>query len=428
MIIKTLIVSEGKINAAIATSFNSQSQAADCCFELFGFDVLIDDLFQVWLMEVNFAPSLTADSALDYQIKSKVLTDMLNLIGLKKSAQNTINSTNTSVNSSVLKKRMPYTNGIANNNIAANTTEESLTFHFHGDFEHRHQYATMVHQELEENNEINHSQSFEQQMLKLVWAQFKEELSQPAEKKIVFNYLQERQRSMQNNNQFHLIYPKHENYSEYQKFFSVDRISNELLGRFVFFLHHYSQLNSPQSSSQEENAKKSVKFKTSTKKKKSALDMSKMKKKLLMHTVYSQQYAGLHHPSNIGTGTSTKTEVEASVGAQRPRSAMKASSGPNNPYSDAIQNQNIQESRSNHNSRYSTPRRPTSKSPYDITEDDEEAEADDEGKEGNNTEDNKEVEDTKVYEFQVEHWNQIHNRWARAMGRSTAHNRVAKPS
>lgn len=54
------------------------------CFELYGFDILIDSDFKPWLLEVNLSPSLSADSPLDMLIKSFLISDMFNLIGIKK--------------------------------------------------------------------------------------------------------------------------------------------------------------------------------------------------------------------------------------------------------------------------------------------------------------------------------------------------------
>lgn len=52
------------------------------CFELFGFDILIDNRLKPWLIEVNLSPSLATESPLDKKIKTGLLTDLFNLIGV----------------------------------------------------------------------------------------------------------------------------------------------------------------------------------------------------------------------------------------------------------------------------------------------------------------------------------------------------------
>lgn len=51
-------------------------------FELFGFDILLDNKLKPWLLEVNISPSLSSSSPLDKKIKTVLLCDTLNLIGL----------------------------------------------------------------------------------------------------------------------------------------------------------------------------------------------------------------------------------------------------------------------------------------------------------------------------------------------------------
>ena len=52
------------------------------CFELYGFDILIDSDLKPWLLEVNLSPSLNCDTPIDMKIKSALLCDLLNLIGI----------------------------------------------------------------------------------------------------------------------------------------------------------------------------------------------------------------------------------------------------------------------------------------------------------------------------------------------------------
>ena len=52
-------------------------------FELYGFDILIDNKLKPWLMEVNVCPSLSSSSPMDRKIKHMLLTDTLNIIGLE---------------------------------------------------------------------------------------------------------------------------------------------------------------------------------------------------------------------------------------------------------------------------------------------------------------------------------------------------------
>ena len=63
---------------------NPNSSKPSNCFELLGYDILLDSDLKAWILEVNLAPSLTADSPLDFHIKSNLIVDFFNLAGIRR--------------------------------------------------------------------------------------------------------------------------------------------------------------------------------------------------------------------------------------------------------------------------------------------------------------------------------------------------------
>jgi tubulin polyglutamylase TTLL4 len=51
------------------------------CFEIYGFDILIDKEFRPWLLEVNVSPSLSSSSPMDKYIKTLLLSDSFYITG-----------------------------------------------------------------------------------------------------------------------------------------------------------------------------------------------------------------------------------------------------------------------------------------------------------------------------------------------------------
>ena len=50
------------------------------CFELFGYDVMVDDALRPWLLEVNCSPALGCEEAADREVKEPLVADMVDLI------------------------------------------------------------------------------------------------------------------------------------------------------------------------------------------------------------------------------------------------------------------------------------------------------------------------------------------------------------
>ena len=76
VIIKAIIA----VEPHIVTNYRT-CKYRNVCFELYGFDILIDSKLRPWLLEVNVCPSLSSSSPLDKQIKTTLLCDIFHLVG-----------------------------------------------------------------------------------------------------------------------------------------------------------------------------------------------------------------------------------------------------------------------------------------------------------------------------------------------------------
>uniref|UniRef100_A0A8D9BIF1 Tubulin polyglutamylase ttll6 n=1 Tax=Cacopsylla melanoneura TaxID=428564 RepID=A0A8D9BIF1_9HEMI len=60
------------------------------CFQLLGFDILLDDQLRPFVIEVNHSPSFHTDSSLDLEVKEQVLRDTFLLCNLTNSIRGKI--------------------------------------------------------------------------------------------------------------------------------------------------------------------------------------------------------------------------------------------------------------------------------------------------------------------------------------------------
>lgn len=52
------------------------------CFEILGFDFMIDDLNKLYLLEINYTPSFSTETPIDHLIKSNLIRDTLVLMNV----------------------------------------------------------------------------------------------------------------------------------------------------------------------------------------------------------------------------------------------------------------------------------------------------------------------------------------------------------
>ena len=84
-------------------------------FELYGFDILIDHNFRAWLIEVNVNPSLHCTSPLDLSIKTDLISDIFNVVGVLPYNHNGNRSV---YNYSMINKKKDENKSIINNYIS----------------------------------------------------------------------------------------------------------------------------------------------------------------------------------------------------------------------------------------------------------------------------------------------------------------------
>ena len=88
VIIKTLILVQPTIAKNCKSWFPLEASnlplKGSQCFEILGFDIMLDSKLKPWVLEVNHSPSFSCDSPLDEAIKSRVILDGLGLLNVSK--------------------------------------------------------------------------------------------------------------------------------------------------------------------------------------------------------------------------------------------------------------------------------------------------------------------------------------------------------
>ncbi|XP_040349559.1 tubulin polyglutamylase TTLL13 isoform X2 [Herpailurus yagouaroundi] len=84
IIVKTIISAHSVLRHNYRTCFPHYLSGGTCaCFEILGFDILLDHKLKPWLLEVNHSPSFTTDSRLDREVKDALLCDAMTLVNLR---------------------------------------------------------------------------------------------------------------------------------------------------------------------------------------------------------------------------------------------------------------------------------------------------------------------------------------------------------
>ncbi|CAK6441284.1 unnamed protein product [Pipistrellus nathusii] len=86
LVVKTLIVAEPHVLHAYRMCRPGQPPGSESvCFEVLGFDILLDRKLKPWLLEINRAPSFGTDQKIDYDVKRGVLLNALKLLNIRSS-------------------------------------------------------------------------------------------------------------------------------------------------------------------------------------------------------------------------------------------------------------------------------------------------------------------------------------------------------
>ena len=173
------IVIKTMINVTEVNSRDLSGNKNNNVFELYGFDIFVDEKFKVWLLEVNVNPSLHCTSPLDLSIKTDLIVDIFNLIGI-----------------------VPFNH---NNNEEVYNIERK---------KNNTNFSEFILPKINQNNKINYE----------IKSKGNEKVDEYY-KKIIENFMEEKMRSELTG--FELIFPKKNNVEFYSKILKDSKYHNE---------------------------------------------------------------------------------------------------------------------------------------------------------------------------------------------------------
>ena len=77
IVIKTIITVQPQLQHIYRSC---QTKEPDCCYELLGFDIMLDAKLKPWMLEVNHTPSFGADTSVDEAVKRGLIKNTLEII------------------------------------------------------------------------------------------------------------------------------------------------------------------------------------------------------------------------------------------------------------------------------------------------------------------------------------------------------------
>jgi len=134
LIVKTLIAVETPVTTMYQQGANFTSTGVSSpqvvpnqtCFEIYGFDVLMDEDLKPWLLEVNVFPSFSSSSPLDKRIKTTLMADVLTLVGFFPFDHEVVERTTQEEQIRRLQGRNPKTTNISRSHTVQSVSSAAL--------------------------------------------------------------------------------------------------------------------------------------------------------------------------------------------------------------------------------------------------------------------------------------------------------------